>query len=46
MGITLIVAGELYGAFAGGAFYGMAGLSAAALLLALAVMRGGRTPVC
>lgn len=45
MGLTLIVAGELYGAFAGGAFYAMAGLSTAALLLALAVMRGGRAPV-
>ncbi|MGB0626189.1 MAG: MFS transporter [Alphaproteobacteria bacterium] len=45
MGITLIVAGELYGAFAGGAFYGMAGISAVALMLAFVVMRGGGASV-
>ena len=41
MGLALIGAGELYGAFAGGAFYGMAALSAVALALALAVWRRG-----
>jgi len=39
MGVALIASGALYSAFTGGAFYGMAGLSALALLLALAVQR-------
>ncbi|HCP00925.1 MAG TPA: 3-phenylpropionate MFS transporter [Rhodospirillaceae bacterium] len=39
MGFSLIAAGKLYGAFAGGAFYGMAGLAAVALLLAFAALR-------
>ena len=39
MGLALIASGNLYGAFAGGAFYGMAGLSALALVMAFAVRR-------
>ncbi|MDA0785775.1 MAG: MFS transporter [Proteobacteria bacterium] len=39
MGLALIASGNLYGAFAGGAFYGMAGLSALALVMAFAVQR-------
>lgn len=37
MGLALIASGNLYGTFAGGAFYGMAGLSA--LVMAFAVRR-------
>ncbi|MBO22997.1 MAG: MFS transporter [Rhodospirillaceae bacterium] len=39
MGLSLIAAGELYESLAGDAFYGMAGLSAVALVIALAVLR-------
>jgi PPP family 3-phenylpropionic acid transporter len=39
MGVTLIAAGDLYGSYAGAAFYAMAGVSVVALLLALAVGR-------
>ena len=39
MGLALIASGNLYGTFAGGAFYGMAGLSALALVMAFAVRR-------
>lgn len=35
MGLALVASGELYSGFAGGAFYGMAGLSAVALVLSL-----------
>ncbi|MEP4378621.1 MAG: MFS transporter [Alphaproteobacteria bacterium] len=41
MGLALIASGALYSQFSGGAFYAMAGLSALALLAALAVQRRG-----
>lgn len=41
MGLALVASGRLYGGFAGDAFYGMAGLSAVALVLALVIQRRG-----
>ncbi len=41
MGLALIASGELYGGFTGGAFYGMACLSAVALVLALVIQWRG-----
>ena len=43
MGLALIAAGDLYAAFAGGAFYAMAAMSCVAIALALAVGRTGKT---
>lgn len=40
MGVALILAGELYGAFGGMAFYAMAAISAVALVIAVASVRG------